>query len=209
MSIRHLSFRSCSPVADPTLSRKYAFRPRLRHTPTQEERFVGRGRTRRASYTSKGSMERSDSRHAGLWLIAVFKLLKGLLLLAVGIGALNLLHKDVTELVTHWINLLRVDPDNRYIHRLMAKFPHLDDRKLKEISAGTFFYAALLLTEGIGLSLRKRWAEYFTIIATGSLIPLEVYELLIRPGLAKAVVIGINVAVVAYLVVAVRRKWDS
>ncbi len=105
--------------------------------------------------------------------------------------------------------MIRVDPDNRHIHRLRANFSHLDDRKLKEISAGTFFYAALLWTEGIGLSLRKRWAEYFTIIASGSLIPLEVYELLIRPSLAKAVVIGINVAVVAYLVVAVRRKWGS
>ncbi len=46
------------------------------------------------------------------------------------------------------------------------KLLSLDDRKLKAIGAGTFFYAALLLTEGIGLLLRRRWAEYFTVIVT-------------------------------------------
>jgi hypothetical protein len=35
----------------------------------------------------------TGSRSTGLWLIAIFKLVKGLLLLAVGIGALTLLHK--------------------------------------------------------------------------------------------------------------------
>lgn len=136
----------------------------------------------------------------GLLLIALFKLFKGLLLLAVGVGALRLVHKDLAEIAAHWVNVLRVDPDNRYIHRLLAKVWFVDDRKLKEISAGTFFYAGLLLTEGLGLLLRKRWAEYFAAIATASFIPLEVFELFKHVNLAKVLVIGINVAVVWYLV---------
>ncbi len=151
-------------------------------------------------------MASSPSHHTGLLLIAIFKLVKGLLLLVVGIGALRLLHRDVAEVVAHWVSILRVDPDNRFIHMLLAKLWFVDDRKLKEISAGTFFYSALLLTEGTGLMLRKRWAEYFTVIATGSLIPLELYELMDHVSVAKFIVIGINVAVVWYLVVKVLRE---
>jgi uncharacterized membrane protein (DUF2068 family) len=118
----------------------------------------------------------------------------------VGIGALKLLHRDLAEVVAHWVAVLRVDPDNRFIHRLLPWVWVVDDRKLKELSAGTFFYAGLLLTEGTGLWLGKRWAEYFTIMATGVFIPLEVYELLRHVSAAKIAVIAINVAVVWYLV---------
>jgi uncharacterized membrane protein (DUF2068 family) len=78
-------------------------------------------------------------------------------------------------------------------------------KQLKDASVGTFVYAGLLLTEGTGLSLRKRWAEYFTIITTAGLIPLEAYEIH-RHVTAITVVLLINVAIVIYLIVRVRRK---
>lgn len=136
----------------------------------------------------------------GLKLIAIFKLIKGILLLIVGIGALTLVHKDVAEFFSRWGSELRIDPDNRFIHSIMLKLDMIDGRKLHEISAGTFFYSALLLTEGIGLILRKRWAEYFTVIVTASFIPLEVYELFQRVTVIRIIVFVINIAVVWYLV---------
>lgn len=145
------------------------------------------------------------ARGIGLCLIAIFKLTKGAILLLVGIGALSLLHKDVGEHFAHWINWWRVDPDNHFIHGLLVKSRLVDDRKLEELSAGTFFYAGLMLTEGIGLSLHKRWAEYFTIFATASLIPLEVYELVKHFSVSKIVVIAINIAVVLYLIIRLRQ----
>ena len=138
-------------------------------------------------------------------LIALFKLIKGLLLVAVGLGALKLLHSDVTETVGHWVNILRVDPDNRFIHRLLARITQVSPKQLREASVGTFIYAALLLTEGTGLLLRKRWAEYFTIITTAGLIPLEVYELAKHVTPVKIVVLLLNVAIVVYLVVRIRK----
>jgi Predicted membrane protein (DUF2127) len=50
-----------------------------------------------------------------LRLIALFKLLKAALLIAVGVGALKLLHKDVASAVEHWVELLRLDPNNHCI----------------------------------------------------------------------------------------------
>jgi uncharacterized membrane protein (DUF2068 family) len=141
----------------------------------------------------------------GVLLIAVFKLLKGLILLAVGIGAIRLLHKDVALEVEHWADIFRVDPNNRYFHRLLAKVLTLDVRKLRELSVGTFFYSAMELTEGTGLLLGKRWAEYFTIIATSSFIPLEIYEVARKMNAARVIVLLLNIAVVIYLIIELLR----
>ena len=146
-----------------------------------------------------------ESNGKGLRIIAVFKLAKGVLLLAVGIGAIKLLHKDLSELAINWITAIRVDPDNRLIHGLIEKLGLMNDRKLEELSIGSFFYSALLLTEGIGLWLKKRWAEYLTIIATCSLIPLELYEIAKRVTVTRIVILLINAAIVWYLFVQLRK----
>jgi uncharacterized membrane protein (DUF2068 family) len=146
---------------------------------------------------------------ATLLAIAIFKLVKGILLVFVGIGALKLLRHDVAATVSHWVDILRVDPDNRYVHRLLSRLLSVSPNQLRAASVGTFVYASLLLTEGTGLLLRKRWAEYFTIITTAGLIPLELYEISLHLTVAKAIVLLINVAIVLYLVARVRGGGKS
>jgi uncharacterized membrane protein (DUF2068 family) len=150
-------------------------------------------------------MPGTKSHSRGLMLIAVFKLLKGFALIAVGIGALHLLHRDVAAVTDQWVNAFRVDPHNHYIHWLLEKLAKVDDHKLRELSVGTFIYAAVFLTEGTGLAFRKRWAEYFTIITTASFLPLELYEIIHHATVAKGVALVINIAVVVYLVRELRR----
>ena len=60
-------------------------------------------------------------------------------------------------------------------------------------------YAALEATEGVGLAMRRRWAEYLTVIATGILIPYEAYEVILHPTLFKVGALLLNLAVVGYL----------
>lgn len=150
-------------------------------------------------------MPEANSHARGLRLIAAFKLLKGFALLALGIGALKFLHKDVAAIVEHWINVFQVDPHNHYIHGLLEKLSMLDARRLKELSVGTFIYSAIFFTEGIGLAVGKRWAEYFTVITTSSLLPLEIYELVKHVSVARIFALLINLAVVVYLLVELRR----
>jgi uncharacterized membrane protein (DUF2068 family) len=114
---------------------------------------------------------RSSSR--GFLLIAAFKFLKGLGLLALGLGMLHSLHRDAPAEIAHVLDLLRVDPHNRGLLWIMQKVANVDEKKLRELSVGTFFYSALFLTEGTGLLLRKRWAAYLTIVSTASLLPIE------------------------------------
>jgi uncharacterized membrane protein (DUF2068 family) len=139
-----------------------------------------------------------------LVLIGMFKLLKALLLIAVGIGAIKFLHRDVVGTVVHWTQVLRVDPDNRFVHGMLLRILSVSPKQLKELSVGTFFYAGLFAAEGLGLLLRKRWAEYFTIVTTSGLIPLEIFELARHFTVTKLVVALVNVLIVWYLVARVR-----
>lgn len=140
-----------------------------------------------------------------LRIIAIFKLLKGILLVFLALGAFRLLHRDVAETLEHWGRAVRIDPENRYLAGLLAKANLVDDHKLKELGGLTLIYAALFLTEGVGLLLRKRWAEYLTTIATASFIPLEIYELCRHATVVKAALLVVNVAIVIYLIITLRK----
>ncbi|HSP09171.1 MAG TPA: DUF2127 domain-containing protein [Candidatus Dormibacteraeota bacterium] len=67
------------------------------------------------------------------------------------------------------------------------------------LAIGAIVYALLEGTEGVGLALRRRWAEYLTVIATGILVPYEAYEVVRHPSLFKVGALLLNVAVVGYL----------
>ena len=141
----------------------------------------------------------------GLMAIAALKFVNGFGLLAIGLGALHYLHGDIEKDVAHWMELLRADPHNRYLLWLLEKLSNVDDRRLRQLSVGTFFYSALFLSEGTGLALAKRWAEYLTIVTTASLMPVEMYEIYVHPTWPRVVVLLVNIAVVAYLVVELKR----
>jgi uncharacterized membrane protein (DUF2068 family) len=141
----------------------------------------------------------------GLMLIAAFKLLKGLALLAVGIAVHMLANKDLVAEAQRWVDLFRVDPHNHFLNLLFEKLANVDPHRLRALSLGTFVYSALFLTEGVGLFLRKRWAEFLTVISTAGLIPLEIYEFFHHPTFPRAFLLVVNIAVVAYLIFEIRR----
>ena len=127
------------------------------------------------------------------------------MLVAAGFGALKLLHRDVGAVAMHWVHVMKLDPDNHYIHAFLVKVFKTTPKQLKELSIGTFIYAALRLVEGAGLILRKVWAEYLVVIATGIFIPLEIYELLRRFTPLRLGLLLANVAIVLYLLSGLRR----
>src|SRR5262249_6510925 len=119
-----------------------------------------------------------------IW-IGLFKLIKAGSLITLGILAINLLHKDVAATINGWIEDLHLDPDNRIVQGLLTPILAISPKELKATSVITFLYAALLLTEGVGLLLRKRWGEYLTIVATSLLLVPELYELSLGVTAAK------------------------
>ncbi|MGB7862646.1 MAG: DUF2127 domain-containing protein, partial [Candidatus Sulfotelmatobacter sp.] len=141
-----------------------------------------------------------------LRLIALFKLLKAALLIAVGLGALHLIHKDVASVMEHLVARLGLDPGNRYVDRALQKSGALTPQKIRSLGIVSFIYAGLFLTEGIGLWLVKRWAEWLSVIMTTSLVPVEVYEIHRHPSAIKSLVLIINIAVVGYLLYRIRHE---
>ena len=135
--------------------------------------------------------------------------MKAAALLAIALGAIHFLHRDLAVSFLRWTEILGVDPDNRFVHGLLVKIIRVTPKQLKALSVGTFLYAGLFATEGIGLLMRKRWAEYFTIVTTSLLIPLEVYELVRHFSVGKVVVTIVNALIVWYLVLRVRAERVS
>lgn len=136
----------------------------------------------------------------GLRLIAGFKLGQGLLLALVGTGLWILITKDPDAQVAHWLAALQIDTDNDFIRRLLSRLDAMSPVKFQRLGIGAFVYAALLLTEGTGLFLQKRWAEFLTILVTGSFLPFELLEVAKHFTLAPLALLIANGAIVWYLV---------
>src|SRR5258708_2242609 len=140
-----------------------------------------------------------SSNNAMIRLIAAFKLLKAILLIAVGVGALKLLHQDAADALDRWAAMLGFDPGNRYVDDALQKLANLTPNKIKALGVGSFVYAGLFLIEGIGLWMVRRWAEWFTVIVTSSLVPVEIYQLHRHPNPFKILLLIINLDVLSYL----------
>jgi uncharacterized membrane protein (DUF2068 family) len=61
----------------------------------------------------------------------------------------------------------------------------------------------------ISVGLAKPWAEWFTAVITGSLVPLEIFEIYRHPTIIKVIVLLLNIAIVAYLVLRIRKEQSS
>ena len=150
-------------------------------------------------------MERAKGPALGLRVIGAMKLASGLVLGAAGFGIFRLMDADRGEALEQLVIRLHLDPDDRLVHGAIARLAGLDRKHLEAIGAGTFFYALLHLVEGAGLVLRRRWAEYLTVVATGSLLPLEIYELARKFSVVRVGVLAINLAIVAYVIARLRQ----
>lgn len=124
-------------------------------------------------------------------------------------AALYFAGHDAASTLARWVARLPLHPGSHWVDGALSPLLPVDPRTLRAIGAGTFVYGAVFLTEGTGLILRKRWAEYLTAIATGSFLPLELYELVERVRVARALLVAVNVVIVLYLVARLRADTRS
>jgi uncharacterized membrane protein (DUF2068 family) len=147
----------------------------------------------------------TSSHQTGLAAIAVFKLVKGALLLLVGLGLLKLMHADIATLVSRLIETLHLNADSRIIHALVLKVDALQPHSVLVAGLVSLGYAGMLLLEGIGLWLERSWAAYLTVMSTSLLLPFELYEVMDRVSLLRVGVLALNRVIVLYLIVQLKR----
>jgi uncharacterized membrane protein (DUF2068 family) len=139
-------------------------------------------------------------RNRGLALIAIFKFAKATLLITVGFGALRLIHSDLMDQAKALFDSLGQSLDVVPVLKLLRQIGALAPNSLRLVGAGSFLYAVLFLTEGIGLWRQRRWAEYLTVVATASFIPFEIFEITRRLTWPRVSAFVINVAVLIYVI---------
>jgi uncharacterized membrane protein (DUF2068 family) len=138
--------------------------------------------------------------------IALYKLLKVLLLLALAYGEVRLSDASLTAKLVTWASARPLGLEHKVVTWLLEWFSGLSDSRVHALRMVTLAYAAVFAIEGIGLWMHKRWAEWLTTIITASLIPLELWELIHKPNVGKAAVVIANVAIVIILIWHVRSK---
>ncbi len=136
-----------------------------------------------------------------LRLIAIYKLAHAVFFIAVGLGLLRLRHHDVVQILNTYIIVpYHLPPENHIVDWLLDEASKLTSYKLSLLGYTAFIYAALFAAEGVGLYLRKHWAEYLVLIVTGSLLPFEIYEIYIYSTWWKFLLVLGNLLILVYLI---------
>lgn len=136
-----------------------------------------------------------------LKLIALFKIAKGFLLLALGISLLFLNARDTwMDRISDWVDGEILLGHSKYVTILLNKLQDvLAGGQLRATGFLALFYCGVLFTEGIGVYLQKRWAELLMIFATAALIPLEVRHIWHQPSPPGFLILLANCFIVWFL----------
>jgi uncharacterized membrane protein (DUF2068 family) len=141
-----------------------------------------------------------------LRLIAAVKMVKGVALAGVALGLFSIVHRDLDTLAKEFIDFMRISPENHYAKLLLEKAGVVEPHSIVKAGIATAFYAAILLSEGIGLWVGAPWAEYVVILTTGAFVPEEILTMVHKPDLTKAIVILVNAAILFYVISVVWKK---
>jgi uncharacterized membrane protein (DUF2068 family) len=146
-----------------------------------------------------GEEPAAPPRFGVLRTIAVYKLLKVSLLLLVAYGELRLHDASLSAKLLSWLAARPSGLEHDVVKRALQWISGLSESRMHALRFVTLAYATVFAVEGIGLWMRRRWAEWLTTIITASLIPLEVWELFHNPNIGAAAVLAANIAIVGYL----------
>lgn len=131
--------------------------------------------------------------------IALYKIVKVLLLLAVAYGELRLRDASLAAKLLSWASARPYGLEHRIVSQLVEWFSGLSSSRVNALRMVTLAYAAVFAVEGVGLWMQKRWAEWLTTIITASLIPMELWELFHRPSIGAVLVLVANILIAGYL----------
>ncbi|MDE2306002.1 MAG: DUF2127 domain-containing protein [Gammaproteobacteria bacterium] len=141
--------------------------------------------------------------------IAVYKITKVFLLIGAAYGELRLRDASVLARLYSWASTLPSGPEHDAVLDILVWFSGLSAARVQALGFVTLAYALVFSVEGVGLWMRRRWAEWLTIVITASLIPFELWEFWQRARLGRFVVLAVNVAIVWFLIRQLRQSQSS
>jgi uncharacterized membrane protein (DUF2068 family) len=133
--------------------------------------------------------------------VAVFEAAKGLLVLALGLGFLRFLHKNLQDIAEQIIRFLHASPGGHISNLFITAASHASDKSLWAFAGAAMIYSLVRFAEAYGLWHDREWAEWFALLSGALYLPWEMYSLIRHPVPIKWVILLANVAVVLYMLV--------
>jgi len=135
----------------------------------------------------------------GIRIVSFFEGAKGLLVLLVGLGLLEFIHKDLHLAAEQIVRQFHLNPARHYPRIFIDALNHLTDGQLLVMAFSALLYSAVRFVEAVGLWLQQQWAQWFGLLTGGLYIPIELFEITRGITWPKVTVLLVNAGVVAYL----------
>ena len=136
---------------------------------------------------------------SGVRIVSLFEGVKGLLVLFVGFGLLEFIHKDLHLVAEQIVRELHLNPARHYPKIFIEAVNHLTNGQLWAMAFSALLYSVVRFVEAIGLWLQRQWAEWFGVLTGGIYIPVELFEVMRGISWPKVTVLIVNAGVVGYL----------
>jgi uncharacterized membrane protein (DUF2068 family) len=153
--------------------------------------------------------EKKNGAPLGLRLIGAVKIAKGFALFGISLGLFDLVHKDLSAIALHFVQVARISPENHYVELLLVKVGLIEPRTLRLFGALSILEGSIQLVEGFGLWFGAIWAEYVVVISSGIYVPAECLALWRLFTWTRVSILAINAAIFAYVAHAVWKRHLS
>jgi uncharacterized membrane protein (DUF2068 family) len=146
-----------------------------------------------------------DTDDAALRAIVLYKLIKSVAQIALGIGLFGMVLTGHAGALQSLAELLRHHASQAWALRAASFLMRVATPRIVELTVVALLLdGALSGVESWALHTRRWWAEWLVVIAGGSLLPYEVFELVRHVRVGRALVLIVNAVIVVYLA---RRAW--
>ncbi|MDR3763003.1 MAG: DUF2127 domain-containing protein [Acidobacteriota bacterium] len=135
----------------------------------------------------------------GLRTVALFEGLKGLAVAALSCVLISLLHRDLTQVVDHLTDWLRLNPDSRVTDWFYQLADRTTGRGIWTAVSVGFAYSICRFIEGYGLWMQCAWAEWFAVISGAIYLPMEIVAVWHHRDLTHAAILVGNIIVVLFI----------
>jgi len=144
--------------------------------------------------------------HEALRAVAVFEALKGTLALLAAGGLFYFIPRDLRHVVVELVGRLHLNAGKSYPNVFKRVLEDTSNAQLWLIAALVVVYAIVRFAEAYGLWLGRKWAEWLAAVSGAIYVPFELYELSRSITLIKGVALVLNVAIVVFMCLALRRR---
>ena len=151
-------------------------------------------------------MALNDNMKPALRVVALFEACKGFLVLFAGCALFSLIHQKIQSVAELLVAHLHLNPAHHIPKIFIEAAGNLTDRRIVLFAFFALLYASMRFVEAYGLWFARRWAEWFALLSGAIYLPIELFELAKGVTWLKILFILVNLFIVLYMALMLKRK---